>query len=154
LEAFLVLDEAGCHRAILASVNRQVGEMLKLLSILPHTSTLWIERRGYHFTVSACVVAVVVCGDDARQIDFAGLNLLREHRQHTPINLGTNGLVPLGFGRVDNGRLFSRLVSNKVCIVVLQVNNPVPGVGEKGGEGRGTENMGIGVIFMAAARVA
>jgi len=37
LEGFLVLDEVGCHRAILASVNRQLGEMLKLLSTLPLT---------------------------------------------------------------------------------------------------------------------
>jgi len=69
---------------------------------------------------------------------------------------GANGLVPLWFGRVYNGRLFARLISNKICIVVLHVNNPMAGLGEGvgGEEGRRTENMGIGVISMAAARVA
>ena len=88
VEGFSVLDEVRCHRAVLTSVNGQLGEILKLLSMLSYRKHTMDWNGGYHFAVSACVVAVVVCRNDTRQIDFARLDLLLEHRQYAPINLG------------------------------------------------------------------
>jgi hypothetical protein len=79
IEDFFVFDKVVCHCTILSSINGQFRKISKLLVNSVKGAI------NYHFAVAACVVPVVVCGDDTRQLDFARLNFLLENRQHTAI---------------------------------------------------------------------